>query len=78
MLKASSFGPSAIARMVIRRPSIKNYIENKLRFLGQYFNEESGLHYNRFRYYYPEYGRLGRGYTSEKEMDSEYIWRVSS
>ena len=28
------------------------------RFQGQYYDEESGLHYNRFRYYYPEIGRF--------------------
>jgi RHS repeat-associated protein len=33
-------------------------IENNLRFQGQYFDEETGLHYNRFRYYDPECGRF--------------------
>nr|WP_281423910.1 RHS repeat-associated core domain-containing protein [Oceanobacter mangrovi] len=33
-------------------------VENNLRFQGQYFDEESGLHYNRFRYYDPECGRF--------------------
>lgn len=28
-----------------------------IRFLGQWFDEESGLHYNRFRYYDPEAGQ---------------------
>ena len=28
------------------------------RFQGQYYDEESGLHYNRFRYYAPEIGRF--------------------
>lgn len=28
------------------------------RFQGQYHDEESGLHYNRFRYYDPEIGRF--------------------
>ncbi|MDU8925635.1 RHS repeat-associated core domain-containing protein, partial [Pasteurellaceae bacterium LIM206] len=27
------------------------------RFVGQYYDEESGLHYNRFRYYSPETGQ---------------------
>jgi RHS repeat-associated protein len=35
-----------------------NDIENNLRFQGQYFDEETGLHYNRFRYYDPECGRF--------------------
>ncbi|WP_379555473.1 RHS repeat-associated core domain-containing protein, partial [Pseudomonas sp. MD332_8] len=32
-------------------------IDNPLRFQGQYFDEESGLHYNRHRYYNPDTGR---------------------
>ena len=32
-------------------------ITNNLRFPGQYFDEETGLHYNYFRYYDPKTGR---------------------
>ncbi|AZE84350.1 Rhs-family protein [Pseudomonas orientalis] len=32
-------------------------IDNPLRFQGQYFDQESGLHYNRHRYYHPDIGR---------------------
>ncbi|MGY2366556.1 RHS repeat-associated core domain-containing protein, partial [Pseudomonas azotoformans] len=32
-------------------------INNPLRFQGQYFDHESGLHYNRHRYYNPDIGR---------------------
>lgn len=32
-------------------------IEMPLRFPGHYFDEETGLHYNRFRYFSPELGR---------------------
>jgi RHS repeat-associated protein len=32
-------------------------IDNPLRFQGQYFDEESSLHYNHHRYYCPEQGR---------------------
>ncbi len=32
-------------------------IDNPLRFQGQYFDQESGLHYNRHRYYNPDIGR---------------------
>ena len=35
-----------------------NEIDNNLRFQGQYYDEETGLHYNRFRYYDPECGRF--------------------
>ena len=33
-------------------------IEQNLRFQGQYFDQETGLHYNRFRYYDPDIGRF--------------------
>lgn len=33
-------------------------VECNLRFQGQYFDAESGLHYNRFRYYDPDVGRF--------------------
>jgi RHS repeat-associated protein len=33
-------------------------VENNLRFQGQYFDEETGLHYNRFRYYSPDTGQF--------------------
>ncbi|WP_338567515.1 RHS repeat-associated core domain-containing protein [Pseudomonas canadensis] len=32
-------------------------VDNPLRFQGQYFDHESGLHYNRHRYYNPDIGR---------------------
>uniref|UniRef100_UPI001B802595 RHS repeat-associated core domain-containing protein n=1 Tax=Desulfobulbus elongatus TaxID=53332 RepID=UPI001B802595 len=34
-----------------------NTVENNLRFLGQYFDAETGLHYNWHRYYDPDIGR---------------------
>ena len=33
-------------------------ISNNIRFQGQYFDEETGLHYNRHRYYSPYVGRF--------------------
>ncbi|MEK8020958.1 MAG: RHS repeat-associated core domain-containing protein [Candidatus Parabeggiatoa sp.] len=33
-------------------------MENNLRFQGLYFDAETGLHYNRFRYYEPDAGRF--------------------
>ena len=35
-----------------------NKIDNPLRFQGQYFDRETGLHYNRYRYYHPTTGRF--------------------
>ena len=35
----------------------QNTIHNPWRFPGQYCDEETGLHYNRFRYYAPALGR---------------------
>ncbi|EPV6066275.1 RHS repeat-associated core domain-containing protein, partial [Escherichia coli] len=34
------------------------YFEQGLRLPGQYYDEETGLHYNLFRYYAPECGRF--------------------
>lgn len=36
----------------------ENRIEQPIRFQGQYFDEETGLHYNRFRYYDPVVGQF--------------------
>jgi RHS repeat-associated protein len=38
--------------------TLANEIETPLRFQGQYFDAESGLHYNRHRYYQPTTGRF--------------------
>ncbi|MET1080333.1 MAG: RHS repeat-associated core domain-containing protein [Pseudomonas sp.] len=35
-----------------------NPLEQNLRFQGQYFDPETGLHYNRFRHYDPDCGRF--------------------
>jgi RHS repeat-associated protein len=35
-----------------------NDVEQNLRFQGQYFDDETWLHYNTFRYYDPEVGRF--------------------
>ena len=37
-------------------PSIAT-VENPFRFPGQYYDQETGLHYNYFRYYNPQTGR---------------------
>ncbi len=35
----------------------KGNVSLNIRFPGQYYDEETGLHYNRFRYYDPVVGR---------------------
>ncbi|MBP4047302.1 RHS repeat-associated core domain-containing protein [Chromobacterium violaceum] len=46
------------AREVIADAAGKAGIRNPFRFQGQYHDDESGLHYNRHRYYDPEIGRF--------------------
>ncbi|MEN8513847.1 RHS repeat-associated core domain-containing protein [Burkholderia sp. RS02] len=46
------------AREVISGAARKAGITNPLRFAGQYFDSETGLHYNRHRYYDPSSGRF--------------------
>ena len=47
--EGEAFGASA--------PAAESSIEVNLRFPGQYYDAETGLHYNYFRYYEPETGR---------------------
>ncbi len=47
-------------------------IDNNLRFPGQYFDQETGLHYNGFRYYGAETGR----YISSDPIGCEGGWNV--
>ncbi|VWC04506.1 YD repeat-containing protein [Burkholderia lata] len=47
-----------VAQEVIRKALGKALIANPIRFQGQYHDSESGLHYNRYRYYDPEVGRF--------------------
>ena len=62
----NSFGEASI---------LSSAVENNLRFPGQYYDEETGLHHNWHRYYDPEVGRylqtdpigfVGGGY--------EFVW----
>jgi RHS repeat-associated protein len=40
-------------------------LEQNLRFQGQYLDRSTGLHYNTFRYYDPDIGRLELELTQE-------------
>ncbi|WP_051305042.1 RHS repeat-associated core domain-containing protein [Chitinilyticum litopenaei] len=46
------------ARAAISEAAKRAGISNPLRFQGQYFDHETGLHYNRHRYYDPSVGRF--------------------
>ena len=46
------------AREAISEAGRRAGVRNPIRFQGQYFDEETGLHYNRYRYYDPQSGRF--------------------
>jgi len=46
------------ARQAISEAGRKAGFRNPIRFQGQYFDDETGLHYNRYRYYDPVAGRF--------------------
>jgi RHS repeat-associated protein len=46
------------AKELLNKTAQNAGFKNPLRFQGQYFDHETGLHYNRFRYYDPETGRF--------------------
>ena len=46
------------ARQVISEAGRRAGFRNPIRFQGQYWDEETGLHYNRYRYYDPVSGRF--------------------
>ncbi len=46
------------AREAISEAGRRAGVRNPIRFQGQYFDEETGLHYNRYRYYDPNAGRF--------------------
>ncbi|WP_409319433.1 RHS repeat-associated core domain-containing protein, partial [Pseudomonas sp. KCJK9016] len=50
--KYSAYGKTTSVEL-----ATEDYLDQPLRFQGQYFDAESGLHYNRHRYYDPEVGR---------------------
>jgi RHS repeat-associated protein len=55
---AASYKAWGQARVVISDAARKAGIQNHIRFQGQYFDEETGLAYNRFRFYDPHSGRF--------------------
>ncbi|WP_367256388.1 RHS repeat-associated core domain-containing protein [Pseudomonas sp. stari2] len=48
---------SAYGKVTSLQLATEDYLDQPLRFQGQYFDDESGLHYNRHRYYDPDVGR---------------------
>ncbi|QDQ27031.1 hypothetical protein FNU76_12035 [Chitinimonas arctica] len=50
--------PSGHPRERARQSTTEHAAVQPLRFQGQYFDAETGLHYNRFRYYDPDVGRF--------------------
>ncbi|MCR6477814.1 RHS domain-containing protein [Variovorax sp. ZS18.2.2] len=49
------------AKQTISEAAKRAGIANPIRFQGQYLDEETGLHYNRYRYYDPHSGRFVSG-----------------
>jgi len=45
------------AKVAISEAAHKAGVRNPIRFQGQYFDDETGLHYNRYRYYEPDTAR---------------------
>ncbi|AKJ29391.1 RHS repeat-associated core domain-containing protein [Caldimonas brevitalea] len=55
---AAQYNAWGQAKEVIGAAARKAGFSNLIRFQGQYLDEETGLHYNRHRYYDPESGRF--------------------
>ena len=57
MAKGLTYQAWGDAKITISGAARKVQLKNPIRFQGEYFDEESGLHYNRFKYYDPVAGR---------------------
>ncbi|KVA56904.1 type IV secretion protein Rhs [Burkholderia cepacia] len=55
---AAEYRAWGFAQEAIRKASGKAFVANPIRFQGQYHDHETGLHYNRHRYYDPASGRF--------------------
>lgn len=55
-----------------------NDVKCPVRFQGQWFDEESGLHYNRFRYYDPQTGRFISPDPIRTQGSLNLYWYVNS
>ncbi|HFE0395898.1 TPA: RHS repeat-associated core domain-containing protein [Salmonella enterica] len=49
------------------------HLEQLIRLPGQQYDEESGLHYNRHRYYSPGLGQSGRDLKKCMELKRVYL-----
>lgn len=54
---AAQYKAWGVAKEVIGDAARKAGFKNPIRFQGQYFDDETGLHYNRHRYFDPDSGR---------------------
>jgi RHS repeat-associated protein len=70
------------AKEAISEAAYRAGIRNPIRFQGQYFDEDTGLHYNRHRYYDPYSGRflskdpigLGGGFSTHGYAANPTMW----
>jgi RHS repeat-associated protein len=75
---------TAYGRLTRLNRDTHRILEQPLRFQGQYFDAESGLHYNRHRYYNPDVGRyltpghLAHGWNGYQYLHNPTGWVAPS